>query len=381
MSVKDETTRAAEAANRFTVDLFRGVAGAPGDVFASPLNVATALGMTAVGARGETARQIARALHLSDEADADSLGELAEAVRGAIHAPDGDDAAVSTANAAWFDPSESILPEYARRLHAAFGAEPRRADFRHAPTAARELVNRWAADATHGKIRDLLKPRRVGPDTSFVLASAIYFKGYWTFPFDPKLTRDDVFHAPGGDVPARLMFQSAKRLPHRQDDEAQVVALPYKDGSLSMLVVLPKKPDGLPALEAGLTAEKIQTWAMTTRPAAVNLTLPRFQSTAEVELKDALSGLGMVDAFEPSKADFSGINGRRDLYLSAVVHKALVEVDEQGTEAAAAAAAVGARHDAVAPPPIVFRADRPFLYMIRDAGTGAILFIGRLERP
>jgi serpin B len=337
--------------------------------------------MTALGAKGETASQIAEVLHLDGEASAGSLGPLIAAVRDAVKPTDGGDATVATANAGWFDESEPILPDYLDRIRASFGAEPHRVDFRKSPDAARAVVNRWVADQTRDKIQDLLKAEHVTSDTSFILTSAIYFKGYWTIPFDANRTRDGEFHAADGPTPARLMNQSAQRLPYREDDEAQAVALPYKDGSLAMIVVLPKKPDGLAAVEAGLTAERVQEWAASMRPTAVNLTLPRFQSTAEIDLKDVLSGLGMADAFDPAKADFSGITGRRDVFLSAVVHKAFVEVEEKGTEAAAATGIVASRTSAIAPPPVVFRADRPFLYMIRDSATGAILFIGRLAKP
>jgi serpin B len=370
-----------EGANRFTVDLYRAVAGEPGNVFASPLNVATALGMTALGAKGETASQMAKVLHLPADGSPEGLGALAKSIQGAIHAAEGDDAAVTTANAGWFDESETILPDYIEGLRRSFGAEPHRVDFRRSPDAARGAVNRWVADQTRDKIRDLLKPEHIGRDTSFVLTSAIYFKGYWASPFDPSRTKDDTFQAADGPVPARLMNQSAQRLAYREDDATQAVSLPYRDGSLAMLVVLPKRADGLAAVEAALSAETIREWATTMRPRAVNLTLPRFQSTAEVELKDVLSGLGMADAFDPAKADFSGVTGGRDVCLSAVVHKAFVEVEEKGTEAAAATGVVASRTSAMAQPPVVFRADRPFLYMIRDVKTGAVLFIGRLSRP
>lgn len=367
------------ATNRFTVDLYRAVAGEPGNVFASPLNVATALGMTAVGANGKTASQMAKALHLPADGSPDALGTLARAIQGAIAAEEGD-AAVSTANAGWFDETESILPEYVERLRQSFGSEPHRVDFRTSPDAARQAINGWVADQTREKIRDLLKPDHVGPDTSLVLTSAIHFKGYWASPFNPKRTKDDNFHAADGPVPARLMNLPNERLSFYEDDEVQAVSLPYENGTLAMLVVLPKAPDGLAGVEAGLTAQKFWSWS-TGQSRAVNLTLPRFRSTAEFDLVKPLQALGMTDAFEPSKADFSGINGRRDLALSAVVHKAFVEVEEKGTEAAAATGVAMTRSSGVAPPPVVFRADRPFLYMIRDNETGAILFIGRLAKP
>ncbi len=186
---EDSSREIVGGTNQFTVDLYRAVAAEPGNVFASPLNVATALGMTALGAKGETAGQMAKALHLPADGSPAALGTLAEALKRAIVAADARDAGVSTANAGWFDESESILPEYADGLRQSFGSEPRRVDFRNSPDAARQAINGWVADQTRDKIRDLLKPNHVGPQTSLVLTSAIHFKGYWLFPFDPKRTK------------------------------------------------------------------------------------------------------------------------------------------------------------------------------------------------
>jgi serpin B len=178
------------------------------------------------------------------------------------------------------------------------------------------------------------------------------------------------------------MNQTAGRLPYFENDAVQAVTLPYKDGSLAMVVVLPKKDDGLAALEAALKAEDLDAWSTAMRPTKVKLSLPKFRSTAEFDLKEVLSKLGMTDAFVPGRADFSGITGKRDVSIAAVVHKAFVEVEEKGTEAAAATAVVGVRSSAMLPQKdVVFRADHPFLYLIRDARSGAILFIGRLSRP
>ncbi|WP_165244723.1 serpin family protein [Paludisphaera soli] len=377
------------AVSRFTVDLYKAVAIGGVNVFASPLNVATAVEMTAAGAKGETAEQIARTLHLDGlgEAAHDGLGTLVDSVRGAIQpAPGGEDDGKSpglwTANAGWFDEREEILPGFVDRLERSYHAKPHRVDFARSPDAARETINQWVADQTRDKIRDLLKPEHVRPGTSFILTSAIYFKGLWTFPFRAEATTDETFQASSGPVPVKMMNQTAPRLPYYEDDEVQAASLPYKDGSLAMLVVLPRKPDGLAELEASLTAEKIAAWGAGVRPGRVKLSLPRFRSTAEFDLKEALSKLGMPAAFDPARADFSGITGDRGVYLSAVVHKAFVEVEETGTEAAAATAVVGVRSAAVAPSrEIVFRADRPFLYLIRDTNTGACLFIGRMSRP
>lgn len=375
---------AVSGVSRFTVDLYRSLAARPGNVFCSPLNVATAVEMTAAGAKGETAEQIARTLHLDGLGDSahDALGGLIDAVQGAIHPGDDRSTGLWTANAGWFDESANILPDFLARLERSYRAAPHRVDFAHSPDAARETINRWVADQTRDKIRDLLKPENVRPGTTFVLTSAIYFKGFWTFPFDAKATTNDHFQAEGAPVPVKLMNQTAERLPYFENDSVQAVTLPYKDGSLAMVVVLPRKEDGLAAVEASLKADDLLAWSTTMRPTKVKLSLPKFQSTAEFDLKDVLSTLGMPDAFDPAKADFSGITGKRDVSIAAVVHKAFVEVEEKGTEAAAATAVVGVRSSAMLPhKEVVFRADHPFLYLIRDTRSGAILFIGRLCQP
>ncbi|MDG3003662.1 serpin family protein [Paludisphaera mucosa] len=375
--------------SQFTVDLYNALAGGSGNVFCSPLNVATAIEMTAAGAKGRTAEQIARTLHLDRLGDAahDGLGDLVAAVRGALKPVAGGEGEAESsglwaANAGWFDEREKILPDYVARLERSYHARPQLVDFGGSPDAARETINRWVADQTRDKIQDLLKPDHIRPGTSFVLTSAIYFKGVWTFPFDARATTDDTFKTADGPVPVRMMNQAVSRLPYFEDENVQAVALPYKDGSLSMLVVLPRRADGLTAVERSLDAEAVQAWATGMRPSRVRLSLPRFRSTAEFDLKEVLSRLGMPDAFDAARADFSGITGSRDVFISAVVHKAFVEVEEKGTEAAAATAVVGVRSSAMAPPKeVVFRADRPFLYLIRDMKSGAILFIGRLSRP
>ncbi|WP_165072545.1 serpin family protein [Paludisphaera rhizosphaerae] len=389
----DETPKAADprvvsGVGQFTVDLYKALAAKPGNVFCSPLNVATAVSMTAAGAKGETADQIARTLHLERLGDAahDGLGNLLAEVKGAIRPAANADVEKSpglwSANAGWFDESTEILPEFIARLERSYHAAPHRVDFAHSADAARETINRWVADQTRDRIRDLLKPDNVRPGTTFVLTSAIYFKGFWTFPFDAKATTDDQFRTDGGLVPIKLMNQTASRLPYFENDALKAVTLPYKDGSLVMVVVLPRKEDGLADVEASLNASDLQAWSTNMRPTRVKLSLPKFQSTAEFDLKNTLSSLGMPDAFDPAKADFSGITGKRDTAIAAVVHKAFIEVEEKGTEAAAATAVVGVRSSAMLPQKdVIFRADHPFLYLIRDTQSGAILFMGRLSRP
>jgi len=383
----DDRAKAVAGTSRFTLDLYKAIRGRDGNLFCSPLNIAAALEMAAAGARGETADQINRTLGLDPlgERAPEALGSLLASLHSGAKPPDanGDNQTPGlwTTNALWVDEREKPLPDFTATLQRAFGAEPRVVDFAHSPDAARATINRWVEDQTRDRIKNLLSPDHIRPDTAVVLTSAIYFKGYWVHPFQELATRDDQFHPTKGDaVPVKMMNQTAT-LPYFENDSFQAVALPYKDGLLSMLVLLPKSPDGLSDLEASLTLEKLNSAASGLRPKRVQLSLPRFTSTVEFELGDVLSGLGMPLAFQPGRADFSGITGSRDFFISAVVHKAYIKVEEEGTEAAAATGVVAVTTAMIPDKPVVFRADRPFLHLIRDSKTGAILFIGRMSRP
>lgn len=383
----DDRAKAVAATSQFTVDLYKAIRARDGNIFCSPLNIAAALEMAAIGARGETADQIRGTLKLAPlgQRAPEALGGLLKSLHFAANPADfGDDRGapgLSTANALWLDERLKPLAGFTETLDRAFQAEPHMVDFAHAPDAARETINRWVEDQTRDRIQDLLGPDHVRPDTSFVLTSAIYFKGDWRHPFERSATRDDQFHPSKGEsVPVKMMNQTETLL-HFENDSLQAVALPYAFSTLSMLVILPKSPDGLSDLETSLSAETLAAATLGQRPKRVKLSLPRFTSTVEFELKDVLSALGMPLAFQAGKADFSGITGSSDFFVSEVVHKAFVNVDEEGSEAAAATGLIAGRMAAMPVDEIVFRADRPFLHLIRDNQTGAILFIGRVSRP
>ncbi len=381
----------ASSTSQFALDLYGALRDRDGNVFCSPLSITTALAMTAAGARGETAEQMNRTLHLdrlgpSGLAD---LGRWIDSLRGTIKAradaeepkPNEPAAGLWMANAVWIDAREKLQPDFVALVDQSFRAEARAVDFAHSADAARRTINRWVEDQTRDKIKDLLKPSLITSDTVVVLTSAIYFKGYWTHPFSVEATRDDDFHPAKGDVVRVKMMNQTASLPYFEGDSFQALELPYKDGSLAMVVLLPRRADGLGALEASLSVEKLDSWLAGLKPGRVKASLPRFTSTVETELNDVLKKLGMPLAFQGG-ADFSGITGSPDFAISAVVHKAFVEVEEKGTEAAAATAVVGVRSSVMIPSKeIVFRADHPFLYLIRDVKTGAILFMGRLSRP
>lgn len=392
----DQASKAVAGTSRFTLDLYKAIRDRDGNIFCSPLNIAAALEMAAVGARGETADQIHRTLGLEPlgERAPDAVGALLDSLRTFSEPPAPEDEpgnaadddqgqapGLWTANALWVDEREKPLAEFTAALERSFQAKPHIVDFAHSSETARATINRWVEDQTRDRIKDLLGPDHINRDTSVVLTSAIYFKGYWVHPFSKDQTRDDQFHpTPDAAVPVKMMNQTAT-LPYFENDALQAVSLPYKGGSLSMLALLPKSADGLAELEASLTVETLAAATSNMRPKRVKLSLPRFSSTVEFDLDDVLSDLGMPLAFQAGKADFSGITGSPDFSISAVVHKAFIEVEEKGTEAAAATGVVAVRAALIPADEVVFRADRPFLHLIRDNKTGAILFIGRMSRP
>jgi serpin B len=373
-----------EGNTRFALDLYARVRGEPGNLFFSPCSISSALAMTCAGARGDTARQMAAVLHLEPRDD-----RLHAAFHALIDHINGKDAPaprqyqLDTANALWGDQGDTFLATFLDLTRANYGAGLRQVDFRHDPGAARATINAWVEEQTHDKIRDLLEPRDVTPDTSLVLTNAIYFKGDWARPFAPSMTDEKaVFHAPGGrDVTAPLMRQTAAFTYH-DGGTFQLLELPYAGEALAMVVLLPNDVNGLPALEQSLSPSKLAAWLGATSHPQVAVALPRFKLTVPLRLAPVLRAMGMTLAFDPSQADFSGMNGRRDLTISEVVHKAMVDVNEKGTEAAAATAVLIPRSlGAVRPKIISFCADHPFLFLIRDRATGSVLFLGRVVDP
>jgi serpin B len=363
----------------FAVDLYRTLASKPGNLFCSPLSISTALAMTYAGARTETETEMAAALHfgLPQERLHQAFAELD---RRLAAAQTGDRFTLHTANGLWLERSFPFRESYLGLVKAGYGAEFRAADFVGAAEAARAEINAWTEDRTEGKIRDLVPAGALSQATVLVLVNAIYFKAAWGQEFDKNATAPASFHvSPEQDAAVQLMHRTGS-FPYSENELAQVVELPYSGGGMSMVVVLPRSPDGLAKLEDALTAERLGQWISALGDKRVTLVLPRFRIEHSVTLNDALGSLGMRRAF--ADADFSGMVQGGGVFISEVLHKAFVEVDEQGTEAAAATAVIMMKASAEAPEkPIVFRADHPFLFLIRDQVTGSILFVGRVADP
>jgi len=371
---------AARSGASLGIDLYRGLAAQGGNVFLSPYSIAEALAVLNSGAKGKTKLELLQALHwtLPTGGMAASFGaqdlQLDHAAQGG--------ATLAVANGVWYQRGREPLASFLQTARQEFRAEVRVADFSADLPVSRRMINYWVEQKTGGKILDLMPAGALTPRTRLVLANAIYFKGKWAQPFKPELTRPGPFFtAPGANATAPLMSQSAHFKTAGQD-ACELLDLPYGGGELSMVILLPRKRDGLPALAQSLRAESLPQWLAAldqARPREVDVVLPRFKLAYSAELTGPLQHLGVSTAFMQGLADFSDINGGRDLYLSAVLHKAFVDVNEEGTEAAAATGIV--MKSLAVEMPRKFTVDHPFIFLIRDTSTGSILFLGQVVDP
>ena len=365
--------------NAFATGLYSRLRSQPGNLFFSPESISTAFAMAWAGARGQTAAEMARVFHYT--LPPDHLHPAMGALLAAMNAPH-DGFELHVADALWAQRDESFLESYLKLVQSAYGAGFRQVNFTSSPEAARATINQWIEKQTKDRIKDLLPPGTVTSMTRLVLTNAIYFKGSWVDPFDKAATRNDPFHVSSSQSVQAPFMHRTGNYAYYDGGTFQALDLPYKGNELSMVVLLPKKTDGLSALEDSFTAETLASWLPKLQSGnRVILALPRFTMTQRFELSGILGAMGMPQAFS-NRADFSGMTGRPGLTISAAVHKAFVDVNETGTEAAAATGTVMmgmARR--VEPPPIVFQADHPFLFMIRDTKSGSILFLGRVVDP
>ncbi len=364
--------------DEFAFDLYGRLREREGNLFFSPGSISTALAMTYAGARGDTADEMAKTLHFTLPPDRlhPAFAALLKDLRGA-----GQKRAyqLSIANALWGQKGEGFKDDFLKLTRDNYGAGLREVDFAHNADGVRKEINTWVEKQTQDKIKDLLPPDFIKPTTQLVLTNAVYFKGEWNSQFKKDRTREAPFDdGSGTKVQAPLMAQAGK-FRYLDADGVQVLEMPYAGKELSMVVLLPRKVNGLSDLEKSLTADTLAGWLGKASEQEVDVSLPKFKVTSEFELAGRLAALGMKKAFVPGQADFSGMNGREDLYLSAVVHKAFVDVNEEGTEAAAATG-VGIVRLAL-PQRQVFRADHPFVFLIRDTRNGDVLFLGRVVNP
>ncbi len=375
----------------FALDLYKTAIASGGNFFYSPYSISLALAMTYAGARGETADQMAATLHFTlPEAQLHpAFNAIDQQVRkqpgqSALATPDPEVTPfeMNIANSLWGQKDFTFLQEFLDTLASNYGAGMRLLDYPSDPEKARQIINDWVAGQTKDKIKDLLPEGSIDTLTRLVLANAIYFKAGWVCKFNKDRTADAPFTLLDGSrisVPMMSMG-SGEEMPYNTGEGWEAVALPYQGGTAEMVILLPA--DGqFVQFEQGLTPERMSSILAGLSPRSVDLSMPKFGFTSEYQLKKALSELGMPLAFDRYQADFSGMDGKRDLYIGDVYHKAFVKVDESGTEAAAATAVV---MDILSMGPletVKMRADHPFIFLIREKATGSILFMGRVVDP
>jgi len=379
-TAKPATAREVRAAAGASLKLARKLCRAlPGrDLFFSPASISLALAMTHAGARGATARQLEGLLgprpprlHQAHAGLLAQLGALGQ----------GGQATLLLANALWAQLGKPFLPAFTSLVKTRYGAGLRRLDLSGDPERARAVINAWALRSTANKIGDLVPAGTLNAQSRLVLTSAVYFKGDWRLAFPKKATRDQPFRLAGGQRVKVPLMHLTGSFRYRGTRAFQALELPYKGGRVSMLILLPRRVGRTAAVERHLEPRRLARLLRSMPRRKVEVFLPRFSASHDLALTALLQRLGVKDAFS-ARADLSGMDGTRLLFLKEVLHRALVEVNEEGTEAAAATSvfseAMEGEHE---PAPPRFRADRPFVYLIRDSRTGAVLFVGRLMRP
>lgn len=371
----DEPRNAAGPANAFADVMYASLAKGDGNLFFSPYSVHSALGMALAGARGETARQMQEVLQVaSADAAAGNFATLAAHLDG-VRQRSGFE--LNIANSLWAEQTIPFEGSFLALMKERYRSELMQVSYRTDPDDARNRINRWIADATKEKIPELIPSGTLTRATRLVLANAIYFKAAWMEQFEKSASRDGDFTTGTSRKVTAKMMHGEFEAPYAQTEELQILELPYRGGATSMLIVLPKAGAGIEAAE-----RQVSALADLKLPrATVQTTLPRFKLRYQADLAKLLAGMGMPLAFS-GNADFSGMTRAESLLISNVIHEAYVDVNEEGTEAAAATAVV---MKAVAMPMqrevVTFTADHPFLFLIRDNASRAILFVGRVTDP
>ena len=368
--------------NAFAFDLYRSLRTEEGNLIYSPYSISLALAMTYAGARGETESQMAHVLHFLPQAQAHpafNALDLQIAERAKAGSKEETPLQLSIANAVWAEQSYPFLQSFLDTSASQYGAGIRLVDFINQYETARKEINDWVSEQTKEKIKDLIPEGMLSPDTRMALVNAIYFKADWLQPFEASATQDAPFHLlDGSQVTVPTMNQDAF-LPYAKGEGWQAIELAYQGETAAMDIIVPDE-GRFEEVESSLDYETTSAILASLQPASLMLALPKFQFESEFGLRDQLMAMGMKHAFDADVADFSGMSERRDLHISAVIHKAFVAVDEKGTEAAAATAVIIEATSAQIAD-LTLTIDRPFIFVIRDVPTGQILFVGRVLNP
>ena len=379
----ENTYAAAEINNLFGLQIFRSLPSSSDDkCFFSPLSITTALAMTYMGTRGNTAKQMEDVMKLSFGKDVHfCFKELITDIF--QYFPNPDLPELKLANRLYGQKGFNFKPEYLVTTRDLYGAQLEAVDFIKETESAREAINTWVEEQTVGKIQQLIAPGVLSDMSRLVLVNAIYFKGKWTEQFKEYCTRDMPFYLSPSETKAVPMMYQEETFGYYYDQSAKckVLVMNYKGGKVNMMIALPDDICGLAELESKLSEEVLRSWAQKVKGVKVKVTLPKFKFTKTFSLVDCLKTLGITDLFQLRKADLSGI-AEDELVVSEVIHKAFLEVNEQGTEAAAATAVVACFGCAMSRvEPKEFKADHPFVFFICDRKSGAVLFMGHVLCP
>ncbi|OHB49728.1 MAG: hypothetical protein A2Y10_06100 [Planctomycetes bacterium GWF2_41_51] len=376
---KDTNMKTQVAANTdFTLSLYRNLKNETkiSNLFFSPYSISTALAMVYGGARGETQKQIANALHftLSDDSLHRTFGDLQKRL---IQENKSKGCQLFLANALWMQKNEQFLKEFLT-LVSNYSAGLRQLDFIAETESSRQVINSWIGEKTNDNIKDLIPSGAIDENTRLILTNAIYFKGKWKFEFEKSETKKaDFFTLKKRKIEVNMMHLK-ENFKYYADEKLQAVELPYKSNEISMFIMLPKEINDIEKTESLLTSHYLNDITTKLNTNEIDLFFPKFKITwGTSSLRNSLIKMGMTDAF--ANADFSGINGKADLFLSDVLHQAVIEVNEEGTEATAATG--GVIELSIADEPTTFRVDHPFIFFIKDNRSGSILFMGRVTEP
>lgn len=363
--ISSATDAAQNAGAEFSFRLYKNILKSHSSknfVFA-PYALRTALGMTALGARGRTQRQLGRAPDpwVSKKEPSYKL---------------------YLANRLWVQMGFSLLDGYMVASDKNFGVRPWMVDFTKAPDFLTDRVNRWVAERTLSKVKSMVTENLVDSSMRMILTSAAYFKGDWVYPFNPLENQKEKFINDSGKKTTTEFIHKRGSFNYLSTEGNQIIELPYLDGELALVIILPSAEDGLLDLERSLKIEKVDQWLSVVAPKDLRISLPKFEFQSDFELKESFNAMGISDAFSPEAADFSGMTGRKDLYLSTWVHKAFIGLGESGTEAASSSLGRASRSLASVSSLAqssneeTFKANHPFIFMVRHRSTGSILFFG-----
>ena len=368
-----DKSMAGDAMNRFGIELMKRI-DRDGNVFISPYSIYTALGMVYEGAHGKTEDEMRAVMGITGTDFSLALYSLEKDIRRMKGA-----STIEIANSLWLQKSFPVIPSFREKMRRYYGGEFYLSDFITAPEKERLRINRWVEEKTHEKIKELFPPNTITDATRLVLVNAIYFLGKWDKPFDTTRTKKDKFNTGDGLVDV-FMMNNTSRFHYGEFDGFKALRMYYDGGEFFMLVLLPDSVKGVKELEEKLSAELIDSVNNSLKWESVNVSIPRFTLDNRYRLNRYLKAMGMKTAFTTA-ADFSCITGKRDLFISLVIHRAYINVQEEGTEAAGATG-ISMKLTAVRPEKVYrFRADHPFLFFIIHKNTGAILFAGKLQRP